>query len=149
MQFHHGRKLNCFTILHQHLICNERFYIYIYIYIYILPQGKFDCFPGHSSVVGMLGIFWLLLIDRLLSSIVFYSSAGLLLIGVGAYIQINAKTYLDFLADNYLNTPIFIIIAGRSAEIISVPEPARASPGHFCRSRLEGPTQLFSSFVPT
>jgi hypothetical protein len=38
--------------------------------------------------------------------------AGLLLIGVGAYIQIEAKTYLDFLADNYLNTPIFIIIAG-------------------------------------
>jgi hypothetical protein len=42
----------------------------------------------------------------------FFSVAGLLLIGVGAYIQIEAKTYLDFLADNYLNTPIFIIIAG-------------------------------------
>jgi hypothetical protein len=31
---------------------------------------------------------------------------------VGAYIQINAKSYLDFLSENYLNTPIFIIIAG-------------------------------------
>jgi hypothetical protein len=45
----------------------------------------------------------------------FFITAGLLLIGVGAYIQIEAKTYLDFLADNYLNTPIFIIIAGTLA----------------------------------
>jgi len=34
------------------------------------------------------------------------------LIGLGAYIQINAKSYLDFLSDNYLNTPIFIMIVG-------------------------------------
>ena len=37
---------------------------------------------------------------------------GLCLIGIGAYIQISAKEYLDFLSDNYLNTPIFIIILG-------------------------------------
>jgi hypothetical protein len=36
-------------------------------------------------------------------------------IGVGAHIQIAAAHYLDFLADTYLNTPIFIIIAGQSA----------------------------------
>jgi hypothetical protein len=38
---------------------------------------------------------------------------------VGAYIQINSKTYLDFLADNYLNTPIFIIIAGKKSRASS------------------------------
>lgn len=41
-----------------------------------------------------------------------FALVGLLLIGVGAYIQIGAKEYLDFLSDNYLNTPIFIIIVG-------------------------------------
>jgi hypothetical protein len=42
-------------------------------------------------------------------------AAGLVVIGVGAHIQIAAAHYLDFLADTYLNTPIFIIIAGQSA----------------------------------
>lgn len=37
---------------------------------------------------------------------------GAALIGLGAYIQIAAKEYLDFLSDNYLNTPIFIMIIG-------------------------------------
>jgi len=41
-----------------------------------------------------------------------FALAGIFLIGVGAYIQIAAKDYLDFLSDNYLNTPIFIIIVG-------------------------------------
>jgi hypothetical protein len=34
--------------------------------------------------------------------------------GVGAYVQVSAKHYLDFLSETYLNTPIFIIIAGQS-----------------------------------
>ncbi len=56
---------------------------------------------------------WILRIQiRITALNLFFVIAGLLLIGVGAYIQIEAKTYLDFLADNYLNTPIFIIIAG-------------------------------------
>eukprot|EP00088_Acartia_fossae_P048720 TRINITY_DN5320_c0_g1_i2.p1 TRINITY_DN5320_c0_g1~~TRINITY_DN5320_c0_g1_i2.p1 ORF type:complete len:236 (+),score=49.67 TRINITY_DN5320_c0_g1_i2:60-767(+) len=41
-----------------------------------------------------------------------FALVGLLLIGLGAYIQLSAKEYLDFLSDNYLNTPIFIIIVG-------------------------------------
>lgn len=41
-----------------------------------------------------------------------FALAGLVLIGVGAHIQIAAKHYLDLLDDTYLNTPIFIIIAG-------------------------------------
>jgi len=41
-----------------------------------------------------------------------FAIVGLGLIGLGAYIQISAKSYLDFLSDNYLNTPILIIILG-------------------------------------
>jgi len=41
-----------------------------------------------------------------------FAIAGIVLIGIGAYIQIKATEYLDFLSDNYLNTPIFIIIIG-------------------------------------
>lgn len=41
-----------------------------------------------------------------------FAIAGIFLIGVGTFIQVNAKTYLDFLSDNYLNTPIFIIVLG-------------------------------------
>jgi CD63 antigen len=41
-----------------------------------------------------------------------FALAGIFLIGVGTFIQVNAKTYLDFLSDNYLNTPIAIIILG-------------------------------------
>jgi hypothetical protein len=43
-------------------------------------------------------------------------AAGLVVIGVGAHIQIAAAHYLDFLADSYLNTPIFIIIAGQRGQ---------------------------------
>lgn len=43
---------------------------------------------------------------------VVFAIVGIALIGIGAYIQIQAKEYLDFLSDNYLNTPIFIIIVG-------------------------------------
>ena len=39
--------------------------------------------------------------------------AGLAIIGVGAYIQIGAKHYLDFLDSTYLNTPIVFIIVGK------------------------------------
>jgi len=38
--------------------------------------------------------------------------SGLALIGVGAYVQIQADNFLIFLGDNYVNTPIFLIIVG-------------------------------------
>merc|ERR1740128_1253660 len=38
---------------------------------------------------------------------------------MGAYIQISAKSYLDFLSDNYLNTPILIIILGAVIFVIA------------------------------
>merc|ERR1719347_899621 len=41
-----------------------------------------------------------------------FALVGLVLIGFGAYVQIEAKDYLNFLSDQYLNTPIFIIILG-------------------------------------
>jgi CD63 antigen len=37
---------------------------------------------------------------------------GLALIGLGAYVQIQAKEYLDFLGNQYVNTPIIFIILG-------------------------------------
>lgn len=43
---------------------------------------------------------------------ILFALAGLVLIGFGAYVQIAAKNYLNFLGDNYVNTPIFIIIVG-------------------------------------
>ena len=39
---------------------------------------------------------------------------------IGAYIQIAAKEFLDFLSDNYLNTPIFIIIIGKNRLIFII-----------------------------
>lgn len=43
---------------------------------------------------------------------ILFALAGMALIGFGAYAQIAAKNYLNFLGDNYVNTPIFIIILG-------------------------------------
>jgi len=43
---------------------------------------------------------------------VVFAIVGLILIGVGAYTQLQAKDYADFLSDNYVKTPIFIIIVG-------------------------------------
>jgi len=43
---------------------------------------------------------------------ILFAIAGIALIGFGAYAQIAAKDYLNFLGDNYVNTPIFIIILG-------------------------------------
>ena len=43
-----------------------------------------------------------------------FTIAGCVLIGFGAWSQIEAKNYLNFLGENYVNTPIFIIILGRS-----------------------------------
>jgi len=43
---------------------------------------------------------------------ILFALAGIILIGFGAYAQIDAKDYLNFLGDNYVNTPIFIIILG-------------------------------------
>jgi CD63 antigen len=53
----------------------------------------------------------------LLANLIF-ALAGLVVIGVGAPIQIAANHYLDFFADTYPNTPIFIIIAGVVISII-------------------------------
>ena len=38
--------------------------------------------------------------------------AGCVLIGFGAWSQVDAKDYLNFLGDNYVNTPIFLMIVG-------------------------------------
>lgn len=43
---------------------------------------------------------------------ILFALAGIILIGFGAYAQIAAKDYLNFLGDNYVNTPIFVIILG-------------------------------------
>jgi CD63 antigen len=43
---------------------------------------------------------------------IIFALIGAVLIGFGAYAQIEAKDYLNFLGDNYVNTPIFIIILG-------------------------------------
>ena len=41
-----------------------------------------------------------------------FALVGLVLIGFGIYLQLGAKDYLNFLGDNYTNTPVFIIILG-------------------------------------
>ena len=50
---------------------------------------------------------------KLIFKNILFILVGLALIVIGAYIQIAAKEFLDFLSDNYLNTPIFIIIIGK------------------------------------
>jgi CD63 antigen len=44
---------------------------------------------------------------------------GLFLIGVGAYVQIDAKEYISFLGSSYLNTPIILIVVGAVIFIIA------------------------------
>merc|ERR1740128_677204 len=51
---------------------------------------------------------------------ILFSVAGLLLIGIGAYTQIQASDYLNFLGNGYVNTPIFIIIVGGVILLISI-----------------------------
>ena len=46
---------------------------------------------------------------------ILFALAGLVLIGFGAYAQFEAKDYLNFLGDNYVNTPIFVIILGKNS----------------------------------
>lgn len=50
---------------------------------------------------------------------IIFALIGTILIGFGAYAQIEAKDYLNFLGDNYVNTPIFIIILGAIIFVIS------------------------------
>ena len=38
--------------------------------------------------------------------------AGVVLIGFGAYAQIKSKNVLNFVGDNYTNTPIAIVVLG-------------------------------------
>lgn len=51
---------------------------------------------------------------------ILFALAGLALIVFGAYVQIDAKDYLNFLGDNYVNTPIFIIILGGVIFVIAL-----------------------------
>ena len=44
---------------------------------------------------------------------ILFALVGCILIGFGAYTQLESKDYLNFLGDNYVNTPIFIIILGK------------------------------------
>jgi len=55
-----------------------------------------------DSMVKYLMVFWNIL----------FTLAGCILIGFGAWSQIAARDYLNFLGENYINTPIFIIIVG-------------------------------------
>ena len=48
-----------------------------------------------------------------------FALIGCVLIGFGAYTQIESKDYLNFLGDNYVNTPIFIIILGKFISVKS------------------------------
>jgi len=50
---------------------------------------------------------------------VLFALVSLVLIVLGAYTQIKAKSYLDFLGNDYVNTPIFIIILGGAILVIS------------------------------
>jgi CD63 antigen len=43
---------------------------------------------------------------------ILFTLAGCILIGFGAWSQLGARDYLNFLGENYVNTPIFIIIVG-------------------------------------
>lgn len=43
---------------------------------------------------------------------ILFTIVGFVLIGFGAWSQIAAKDYLNFLGENYINTPIFLIIVG-------------------------------------
>lgn len=55
-----------------------------------------------ESLVKYFILFWNIL----------FTLAGFVLIGFGAWSQLSAKDYLNFLGDNYVNTPIFLIIVG-------------------------------------
>jgi ABC-type transport system involved in multi-copper enzyme maturation permease subunit len=48
-----------------------------------------------------------------------FAVVGLVLIGFGAYAQLAAKNLLNFLSDDYLNTPVFIIILGAVIFVIA------------------------------
>ena len=59
-------------------------------------------------------------LKKLIFKNILFILVGLALIVIGAYIQIAAKEFLDFLSDNYLNTPIFIIIIGKKKLIFII-----------------------------
>jgi len=41
-----------------------------------------------------------------------FALVGLVLMGFGVFVQVEAKDYLNFLGNNYTNTPVFIIVLG-------------------------------------
>ena len=41
-----------------------------------------------------------------------FALVGLVLMGLGVFVQVEAKDYLNFLGNNYTNTPVFIIVLG-------------------------------------
>jgi len=55
-----------------------------------------------DNMVRYIMVFWNIL----------FTIVGFVLIGFGAWSQIAAKDYLNFLGENYINTPIFLIIVG-------------------------------------
>lgn len=48
-----------------------------------------------------------------------FALAGLTVVGLGAYIQIGARHYLDFLNSTYLNIPIIFIVLGSVIFLVS------------------------------
>jgi len=48
-----------------------------------------------------------------------FAITGMALIGIGAYVKIQAEHYLDFVGTGYVNTPIFIIIVGVAIFVIA------------------------------
>jgi len=43
---------------------------------------------------------------------ILFTIAGCVLLGFGAWSQVDAKNYLNFLGDNYVQTPIFLMVVG-------------------------------------
>ena len=62
----------------------------------------------HSCVKYFLLVFNLL-----------FALAGLTIVGLGTYIQVGARHYLDFLNSTYLNIPILFIVLGSVIFIVS------------------------------
>ena len=48
-----------------------------------------------------------------------FALVGLVLVGFGVYVQLEAKDYLNFLGDNYVNTPVFVIILGAIVFVVA------------------------------
>ena len=81
-------------------------------------------------------------LKKLIFKNILFILVGLALIVIGAYIQIAAKEFLDFLSDNYLNTPIFIIIIGKKKLIFIIIEGEK--PTYFQHLKSPRPSALIA-----